>query len=135
LTSAIAALKGGEVVVVLPQGTIPRGDAFFSPKLEGKTGAARLAAATGAPVIPVGMWGTEKVWPRSARMPNMTNVLNPPQVRVRVGPPIKGLTGDARADTVKIMKAISAQLPPEARRARKPSGDELRQAQPPSREA
>jgi putative phosphoserine phosphatase/1-acylglycerol-3-phosphate O-acyltransferase len=135
LTSAIAALRGGEVVVVLPQGTIPRGEAFFSPKLQGKTGAARLAAATGAPVVPVGMWGTEKVWPRSARMPNVTNVLNPPQVRVRVGPPMKGLTGDAEADTAKIMKAISAQLPPEARRPRKPSDEELRHAKPPSREA
>ncbi|MDQ1391330.1 MAG: hypothetical protein QOF30_307 [Acidimicrobiaceae bacterium] len=135
LASAISALKGGEVVVVLPQGTIPRGEAFFSPKLEGKTGAARLAAATGAPVIPVGVWGSEKVWPRSARMPNVTNVLNPPKVRVRVGPPITRLTGDAHADTAKIMKAISAQLPPEARRAHKPSDEELHQAKPPSREA
>jgi putative phosphoserine phosphatase/1-acylglycerol-3-phosphate O-acyltransferase len=131
LARAIHALRGGEVVVVLPQGTIPRGKAFFSPKLEGKTGAARLAAATGAPVIPVGMWGTEAVWPRSARMPNLTNVRNPPTVRVRVGPPLTGLTGDAEADTVKIMKAIVAQLPPEARRARKPTDDELRQATPP----
>jgi putative phosphoserine phosphatase/1-acylglycerol-3-phosphate O-acyltransferase len=132
LTSAIRAIKGGEVVVILPQGTIPRGEAFFSPKLEGKSGAARLAALTGAPVIPVGMWGTEKVWPRSSRMPNVTNVLNPPSIRVRVGPPVRGLTGDPSADTAKIMKAISAQLPPEARKARKPTDEELRQAKPPS---
>ncbi len=69
LANAMHAIRGGEVVVILPQGTIPRGPAFFSPKLEGKTGAARLAAATGAPVIPVGMWGTEKVWPRSVAHP------------------------------------------------------------------
>jgi putative phosphoserine phosphatase/1-acylglycerol-3-phosphate O-acyltransferase len=132
LAHAEHALRGGEVVVILPQGTIPRGKDFFSPKLVGKTGAARLAATTGAPVIPVGLWGTEKVWPRSARMPNMTNVLNPPQVRARVGPPVKGLTGDAVADTAKIMKSISAQLPPEARRSRKPTDDELKQATPPT---
>jgi len=132
LANAIHALRGGEVVVLLPQGTIPRGDAFFSPKLEGKTGSARLAAATGAPVIPVGIWGSEKVWPRSARLPNVANVLNPPTVRVRVGPNVGGLTGDAVADTSTIMKAISAQLPPEARRAHKPTEDELRQAKPPS---
>ncbi len=131
LANAINALRGGEVVVVLPQGTIPRGTDFFSPTLHGKTGAARLAAATGAPVIPVGMWGTEKVWPRSARIPNVTNVLNPPTVRVRVGPPVTGLSGDAVADTARIMKAIVAQLPPEARRARKPTDEELRQATPP----
>jgi putative phosphoserine phosphatase / 1-acylglycerol-3-phosphate O-acyltransferase len=131
LTHAIHALKGGEVVVVLPQGTIPRGKAFFSPKLEGKTGAARLAAATGAPVIPMGVWGSEKVWPRSARMPNVTNILSPPTVRVRVGPAVTGLSGDAESDTVAIMQAISDLLPPESRRAHKPTDDELRQATPP----
>ena len=132
LASAVRAIKGGEVVVILPQGTIPRGEAFFSPKLEGKTGAARLAAATGAPVIPVGMWGTEKVWPRSSRVPNVTNVFHPPLIRIRVGDPVQGLTGSAAADTTRIMKAITAQLPPEARRAHKPSAEELRQAQPPT---
>jgi putative phosphoserine phosphatase/1-acylglycerol-3-phosphate O-acyltransferase len=132
LAHAIGALRGGEVVALMPQGTIPRGDAFFSPTLHGKTGAARLAAATGAPVIPVGIWGSEKVWPRAARLPNVTNVLNPPTVRIRVGPPVRGLTGDAEADTAKIMKAISAQLPPEARKAHKPTDEELRQAKPPA---
>ncbi len=132
LANAEHAIRGGEVVVILPQGTIPRGKAFFSPKLEGKNGAARLAAATGAPVIPVGLWGTEKVWPRSARMPNITNVLNPPQVRARVGAAVKGLTGDAVADTAKIMKAITAQLPPEARRAPKPTDADLRETLPPT---
>ena len=67
LRDAEAALKAGEVVIVLPQGTIPRGYDFFDPVLHGKTGTARLAAATGATVVPVGLWGTEKVWPRSAR--------------------------------------------------------------------
>ncbi|HEX3538911.1 MAG TPA: HAD-IB family hydrolase [Acidimicrobiales bacterium] len=132
LASAVRAINGGEVVVILPQGTIPRGEAFFSPKLEGRTGAARLATATGAPVIPVGMWGTEKVWPRSSRVPNVTNVLHPPLIRIRVGPPVRGLTGDAAADTARIMDAIAAQLPPEARQAHQPSAEELRQAKPPS---
>jgi 1-acyl-sn-glycerol-3-phosphate acyltransferase len=31
----------------------------------GKTGVARIALATGAPVIPVGIWGTQDRWPRS----------------------------------------------------------------------
>jgi len=131
LSNAIHAVRGGEVVVILPQGTIPRGDAFFAPTLKGKSGAARLAAATGAPVIPVGMWGTEKVWPRSARMPNVTNVLSPPKIRVRVGPPVAGLTGDPEADTTAIMDAISALLPPESRQPHQPTDDELRHATPP----
>ena len=42
---------------MLPQGTIPRGEAFFDPVLKGKTGAARLAAddrCPGRPDRPVG---------------------------------------------------------------------------------
>ena len=69
LAEAAAALAGGELVAIMPQGTIPRGRAFFEPELKGRWGAARLAAMTKAPVIPIGLWGTEKVWPRSERMP------------------------------------------------------------------
>jgi len=87
LRAAESALKAGEVVIVLPQGTIPRGYDFFDPVLHGKTGTARLAASTGATVVPVGIWGTEKVWPRSARVPDFTLVRNPPRVTVRVGRP------------------------------------------------
>jgi len=68
LREAAAALQAGEVVTLMPQGTIPRGRAFFDPVLKGRWGAARLAALTGAPVIPVGLWGTERVWPRSSRL-------------------------------------------------------------------
>ncbi len=66
LRAAESALKAGEVVIVLPQGTIPRGDEFFDVELKGKTGTARLVASTGAAVVPIGLWGTERVWPRSA---------------------------------------------------------------------
>jgi putative phosphoserine phosphatase/1-acylglycerol-3-phosphate O-acyltransferase len=125
-------LRGGEVLVVTPQGTIPRGEAFFDPKLRGKTGAARLAAATGAPVVPLGVWGTEQVWPRSARLPNVTTVLRPPKIRIRVGPPVRGLTGDDfDADTERIMAAITAQLPAEANLRRIPTPEELARTIPP----
>ena len=63
----------------------PAVPAFFDPVLKGRWGAARLAAMTGAPVIPVGLWGTEKVWPRSSQAPNVLNVLDPPTIRIRVG--------------------------------------------------
>ena len=67
LKAAADALAAGDMVAIMPQGTIPRGIAFFDPVLKGRWGAARLAAMTGAPVIPIGLWGTEKVWPRNAR--------------------------------------------------------------------
>ncbi len=125
------ALRSGEVLILAPQGTIPRGEAFFDPHLHGKSGAARLAAATGAPVIPMGVWGTEHVWARSARVPNVTNVLHPPTIRIRVGPPVRGLTGtDFRADTERIMAAITSLLPPEAQLRRIPTAEELARTMP-----
>jgi putative phosphoserine phosphatase/1-acylglycerol-3-phosphate O-acyltransferase len=131
LRAAEAALKAGEVVIVLPQGTIPRGYDFFDPVLHGKTGTARLAASTGATVVPVGLWGTEKVWPRSARVPDFTLVRNPPKVRVRVGRPVPLSLTNAKADTSAIMAAISALLPPEARVRHEPTAEELARSKPP----
>jgi putative phosphoserine phosphatase / 1-acylglycerol-3-phosphate O-acyltransferase len=118
---------------LMPQGTIPRGKAFFDPVLQGRFGAARLAAATGAPVIPLGLWRTEKVWPRSSRLPNVTNVVHPPTVRVRVGPPVSGLGHEVEDDTATIMAAIMALLPPEARRRHRPTPAELLLTYPPGR--
>ena len=69
--AAALALRAGEMVMIAPQGTIPRGPAFFEPELKGRWGGARLAAMTGAPVIPIGLWGTEQVWPRNARLPRI----------------------------------------------------------------
>ena len=83
-------------------------------------------------MIPMGIWGTEKVWPRSSRLPNILNVTDPPTVRIRVGPPITGLRGKSlKADTPRIMRAIVNQLPPEARRRRTPTPEELALTYPP----
>jgi 1-acyl-sn-glycerol-3-phosphate acyltransferase len=56
LTSAIAALEDGELVLVLPEQTI-------SPSLEllpFKPGAARMAAAAGVPLVPTVSWGSHR---------------------------------------------------------------------------
>ena len=132
LRAAEAALSAGEVVIVLPQGTIPRGEAFFDPELKGKTGTARLAAATGAVVVPVGLWGTEKVWARSSRTPDFTLVRHPPRVTIRVGEPLALSGTDAVADTATIMAAIAALLPEEARARHEPTAEELARTKPPS---
>lgn len=130
--AAAEALEAGELVAIAPQGTIPRGPAFFEPELKGRWGAARLHQLTGVPVIPVGLWGTERVWPRSARLPNVLNIANPPTVRIRIGPPVKGLKRTSLdADTKRIMKAIVAQLPSEARTKREPSDEDLMATYPP----
>ncbi|MDE3205771.1 MAG: HAD-IB family hydrolase [Acidobacteriota bacterium] len=134
LAAAEVALRGGELVLMAPQGTIPRGPDFFDPVLKGRTGAARLAHATGAPVIPMAVWGTERVWPRSSRLPDVRRLLPRPTVRVRVGRPVTGLSGtDLVADTARIMQAITELLPPEARSARVPTAEELQRTYPPGR--
>jgi putative phosphoserine phosphatase/1-acylglycerol-3-phosphate O-acyltransferase len=131
LIEAEQALRAGELVALMPQGTIPRGEAFFDPVLKGRPGAARLAHATRAPVIPVGLWGTEAVWPRSARLPNVWNLAHPPTVRVRVGPPVTLGYRSVGADTDRIMRAIMDLLPPESRVRRTPTPEELARTYPP----
>jgi putative phosphoserine phosphatase / 1-acylglycerol-3-phosphate O-acyltransferase len=132
LAEAAAALEMGEIVALMPQGTIPRGPAFFDPVLKGRWGAARLAALTGAPVIPVGLWGTDQVWPRSERLPNLLAIAHPPLVTVTVGKPVAGLKGQSPdADTKRIMTAIAKLLPPEARKRRTPTAAELARTYPP----
>jgi len=130
LRAAEEALAAGDMVALMPQGTIPRGRAFFDPVLKGRWGAARLAQVSGAPVIPVGIWGTEKVWPRNAKLPNITNVTSPPDVSVTVGGAVALGRTDLDADTTAIMTAITALLPEEARVWREPTEDELRRALP-----
>ncbi|MEM7143114.1 MAG: HAD-IB family hydrolase [Actinomycetota bacterium] len=130
LDKAVEALEGGELVAMAPQGTIPRGPAFFDTRLKGRWGAARLAHATKAPVIPVGLWGTEKVWPRSARLPNL-DLTDPPPVTVTVGEPVALKYKSLDKDTKRIMKAISALLPDEAREPYEPTLDELASTFPP----
>ena len=55
---AVARLRDGEVVGVFPEATI-------SPSFtveEVKSGAARMAAQAGVPLIPMAVWGTQRMW-------------------------------------------------------------------------
>ena len=131
LRQAARALDAGELVAMMPQGTIPRGRAFFEPELRGRWGAARLARMTGAPLIPLGLWGTERVWPRSSRLPNVAQVVSPPLVRTRVGQPFHVDGEDLDDDTRRIMDAIVDLLPPEAKVRREPTREELLRTLPP----
>lgn len=128
---ATRALRAGELVVVFPQGTIPRGEAFFEPQLRGRWGAARLALQTGAPIVPVGIWGSERAWPRNSRLPYVLNLAHPPTVRVSVGEPFTVEGDDPDAATAQIMARITDQLPPEARLSRIPTEAELAATYPP----
>lgn len=125
MVEAATALRAGELVAVFPQGTIPRGEAFFDPELRGRYGAVRLAIESGAPLIPVGVWGTEKAWPRNRSVPYILNLADPPTVHVTIGEPYHPSSTDLDEATVELMATIVELLPAEARQAYTPTADEL----------
>lgn len=124
LQHAVEALRAGEMVALAPQGTIPRGLEFFDPVLKGRPGVAKLAKDSRALVLPVALWGTEKVWPRNTKVPKV-DLLHRPSVSVTVGSPVELKYGEATADTERIMSAISALLPDEANQPYEPTEAEL----------
>jgi 1-acyl-sn-glycerol-3-phosphate acyltransferase len=65
LKQAEQALKEGAAVIIYPEGTATR-DPDLWPMVA-KTGVARVALATGAPVIPVAHWGTQNVLPYGSK--------------------------------------------------------------------
>ncbi len=67
--AAVEAVKAGECIGVYPEGTITK-DPDGWP-MRGKTGAARIALATGCPVIPVGQWGAQELLPAYSARPHL----------------------------------------------------------------
>jgi 1-acyl-sn-glycerol-3-phosphate acyltransferase len=92
--AAVEAVNAGECVVIYPEGTITR-DPDLWP-MRGKSGAARIALATGAPVVPIGHWGAQEILRPYAKMPD---VLPRKVVRVKVGDPVP--LDDLRAQEVR----------------------------------
>jgi 1-acyl-sn-glycerol-3-phosphate acyltransferase len=125
LQDAVAAMRDGAAVVIYPEGTTTR-NPDFSP-MKAKNGVARLAALTGAPVVPVGLWGAQLLFTRGKIGPFRRGI----RVVVRAGPPIDlGLSPDASLEAVndakdRVMGAI-ATLVEEARQGWSPPGWYLR---------
>jgi 1-acyl-sn-glycerol-3-phosphate acyltransferase len=79
---AVAALRAGEVVGVFPEATISQS---FTVKPI-KTGAVRMAAEAGVPIIPVTVWGSQRLWTKG-RPKNLTQRHVP--ILIRVGEPFQ----------------------------------------------
>ncbi len=58
LQAALKALAEGEAVIIYPEGTCTQDPQLWP--MRGKTGVARLALASGAPVIPIAQWGAQR---------------------------------------------------------------------------
>ncbi|MGO3325494.1 lysophospholipid acyltransferase family protein [Gordonia sp. (in: high G+C Gram-positive bacteria)] len=104
LSAGKRVLEGGGMLCLYPEGTrSPDGRLY-----KGKTGLARLALETGAPVIPVAMIGTDRINPPGTVLPH------PTRITVKVGEPLdfsryEGMAGNRfieRAVTDEIMYAL-----------------------------
>ncbi|HYO41511.1 MAG TPA: lysophospholipid acyltransferase family protein [Nocardioidaceae bacterium] len=82
-TAAVDAVQRGECVVVYPEGTITRQPELWP--MTGKTGAARIALASGAPVIPVAQWGAQHILPPYTTRPHL---LPRKTITMAAGPPV-----------------------------------------------
>jgi 1-acyl-sn-glycerol-3-phosphate acyltransferase len=113
LQAAIRALEDGECVAVFPEGTLTR-DPDLWP-MAGKTGVARLALTTRAPVIPIAQWGPQDLL---ARYGKVLKAVPRKTVTVVAGPPVDlSDLYDRPHDTVvlreateRVMSAITALL-------------------------
>ncbi len=80
LDTAASLLDAGELVGIYPEGTRSRDGLLH----KGHTGVAHLALKTGAPIIPVGLVGTDEVQPIGRSLPSRRG-----SVTVRFGEPIE----------------------------------------------
>ena len=81
LEEAVARLREGQLVGIFPEATISRS---FELK-EFKNGAARIAAAADAPLVPMVIWGSQRIWTKGH--PKRLGRTNTP-VFIRVGEPV-----------------------------------------------
>ncbi len=100
---ALRALKAGELIGVFPEATISR-----SFEVKGlKTGAARMAMDTGVPLIPVAVWGGQRLMTKG-RKPSLRRRT---PILIFVGPPIPiSPTDDVTTVTDRLAVALKGLL-------------------------
>ncbi|HEX5039782.1 MAG TPA: lysophospholipid acyltransferase family protein [Candidatus Limnocylindria bacterium] len=111
---SLEALADGRPIALFPEGTRSRDGHLRT----GKPGSAFLAVRSGAPLLPVAISGTHRIFPGRSRWPHPTRIV------VRIGQPFSlphlpsgRLDREALAEgTERIMSTIEALLPPDQRR-------------------
>ena len=91
-------LQSGEVVGVFPEATMSRS---FEPKAF-KTGAVRMADEAGVPLVPMALWGTQRLWCYDRRS-SMKQYGVP--VEIHVGEPVDP-SGDPEQATARLRESI-----------------------------
>ncbi|WP_058042854.1 lysophospholipid acyltransferase family protein [Streptomyces roseifaciens] len=89
---ALSALRSGEIIGVFPEATISQS---FTLK-NFKSGAARLAQEAGVPLLPMALWGTQRLWTKGHKRDLGRNHV---PITIRVGEPMTADPAE-HADTV-----------------------------------
>lgn len=82
-TEAVKAVNDGKLIVVYVEGSITKDPTGWP--MRGKSGAARIALATGAPVYPVGQWGAQELLPAYSVRPSL---FPRKKIKVKIGDPV-----------------------------------------------
>lgn len=111
---AVQRLREGELVGVYPEATISRS---FELK-EFKSGAARMAVEADVPIVPVIVWGAQRIWTKGhPRRIGRTKV----PIIVQVGPPFPA-RGDIAQTDAALREAMTGLLHQVQQRYRHPPG-------------
>lgn len=99
---AVRYLTQGELVGVFPEATISR--SFELKRF--KTGAARLAASAGVPLVPAVLWGTQRMVTKD----QPRDLSRGRTVSIRIGEPLHPNGADPVADTAELRARMAALL-------------------------
>lgn len=124
LRDAEAAVAAGELVIIFPEGTCTR-DPDGWP-MASKTGVARLALTTGAPVVPVAHWGAHRILAYRSKRPRL---FPRKVVQALAGPPVDlskyrdaALTNDVLREVTDLLMTQVKDLLAELRGEQPPTG-------------
>lgn len=101
LAAAQRSLDSGEAVIVYPEGTVTENPDWMP--MRARTGAARLALATGTPIVPLAIWGSQHVWQKQGK--GSLKFGRP--IWLRAGPPIDLSAHADGADDLEVLRACT----------------------------
>jgi 1-acyl-sn-glycerol-3-phosphate acyltransferase len=100
--TAVDYLRSGEAVGIFPEATISRAMELK----EFKTGAVRIAAEAGVPLVPVILWGTQRMMTKD----HPRDFSRGKTIAIRVGPPMRPTGADPVAETADLHRVMSSML-------------------------
>jgi 1-acyl-sn-glycerol-3-phosphate acyltransferase len=100
LDTAAEVLARGDAFAIYPEGTRSLDGMLH----RGRTGVARMALESGAPVVPVGIIGTDKVQPVGSRFPKIV------PVTVRFGEPLDFSRYDGMQESLPVLRSVTDEI-------------------------